>query len=314
MENLYFYPTLTGQMLEDAGCYCGKYEFSYFLDGSYRQLKGKGKSTIKLDDPLETWKVENDGIRIARQVTIEYPRTLKGHDGVACEDSEIGLCIIWNNRALSQMGYIMPESLVKQGEKELYNFKHEFKPGEIKGDLTLDTVFYIKREAKSINESERHLINEAGVTIGSIDAISLSFENAYMDFPIIDVENRNQPLWWLELNQWEDPRVDPFNEDYVCLYLNSFYDYCPKVGDKIKNSEILIEIISTAYLMIIKRIEEMGFLNDTLNDVDLEPGSISKVIYYFYTSCVEPLRYENIDTLQKSIRQNIENMIKGGDQ
>ena len=114
------------------------------------------------------------------------------------------------------------------------------------------------------------------------------------------------------MKQWEDPRRDSFDEDYVCLYLNSHYDYCPKVGDTIKNVDLLIEIISTAYLMIIQKIDEMGHLNDTLNDVSLEPGSISKIIYYFYSSCNVPLKYESIDSLQKTIHQNIEDMLKGG--
>jgi len=313
VENLFFYPTVNDSMLEDAGCYCSNYEFSYLIEGNYHSLKAKGKNTIKLEDSLETWKIETDGLRIVRQVTVEYPQTFKGKDGVACREAEVGICIIWNNRALTQMGYIMPLTVVKNGNSEVYNFMYEFPAGEIKGDLSLETVIYIKKAADLVSEDEIHLINEAGVTVGSIDNISLSFDNMYMDFPIKDVKENNQPLWWMELKQWEDPRRDPFDEDYVCLYLNSHYDYCPKVGDTIKNVELLIEIISAAYLMIIQKIDDMGYLNDTLNDVGLEPGSISKVIYYFYTSCSVPLKYESIDALQKTIHQNIEVMLRGGD-
>lgn len=311
MENLFFYPTVTNAMLEDAGCDCSKYEFSYCLEGVYHTLKAKGKNTIKLDDKLETWKIKEDGLRIIRQVTIGYPEILKGKDGIACKDAEVGICIIWTNRTLTQMGYIMPESFVKDGKKEIYNFKHIFPSGEIDGDLTLDTVIYIKKAALSVEADEKHLINEAGVTVGAIDSISLNFDNVYMDFPIRDVKDAAQPLWWLELNDWEDPRSDYFNEDHVCLYLNSAYNYCPKVGDTIKNIELLIEIISSAYLMIIRKIEEAGYLNETLNDIELELGSISKVMYYFYASCEIPLRYDSIDSLQKTIHQNIENMLRG---
>lgn len=314
MENLFFYPTINDKMLEDAGCYCSKYEFSYFIEGSYHSLKAKGKNTIKLEDDLESWTMESDGLRIVRQVIIEYPQTFKGKNGIACKEAEIGICIIWNNRELTQMGYIMPETVVRNGNSEIYNFRFDFPTGEIKGDLTLDTVIYIKSAAANVLEEEKHLINEAGVTVGNIDTIALNFENAYMDFPIKDINECNQPLWWLELKQWEDPRKDAFSEDYVCLYLNSYYNYCPKVGDTIKNIELLIEIISSAYLMIIQKIDGMGYLNDTLNDVNLEPGSISKIIFYFYSSCSVPLKYESIDSLQKTIHQNIELMLKGGDE
>lgn len=313
MENLYFFPTITEKMLDEAGCYCSKYEYSYSIEGSYHSLKAKGKNIIKLEDSLESWKIEDDGLRIIRQVTLEYPKILKGKDGVACENAEIGICIIWTNRMLSQMGYILPVSVVKSGLGEQYNFRYEFPAGEIKGDLSLETVIYIKTAAKNVKADEMHLINEAGVTVGAVDTVSLNFENAYMDFPIKDVKDPNQPIWWLELKQWEDPRYDVFDEDNICLYLNSYYDYCPKVGDKIKNIELLIEIISTAYMMIILKIDEMGFLNDTLNDVNLEPRSISKVIFYFYKNCAVPLKYESIESLHKTIHQNIDIMLRGGD-
>ena len=151
------------------------------------------------------------------------------------------------------------------------------------------------------------------MSVGVVDSISLDFDNLYMDFPIKEVKDAALPLWWLELNQWSDPTQDPFSEDYVCLYLNSYYSHCPKVGDVIKNEDILIEIISTSYLMIIKKIDEMGYLSQTLDGVDLESGSISQVIYYFYTSCEIALRMESIDALQKTIHMNVEKMLKGGD-
>lgn len=309
MDNLYFFPTVTKEMLESAGCNCGKYEFSYLSDGAYHPLKERGKTTISLTDKLDSWKIESDGLRIDREIRVQYPSILKGKDGIACENAEFGICIIWTNRALTQMGYIMPEPVKKQGGAELYEFRHEFFPGEIKGDLTLNTAVYIKEAAKEVKVEEGHLINEAGVTVGSIDSVELSFENAYMEFPIKEVNDSQQPLWWLELKDWEDPRRDSFDEENLCLYLNTHYPYCPKIGNSIVNSELLVEIISTAYLMIISKVGEMNYLKDTLNDVNLEPGSISKVIFYFYKNCVVPLKTESIDSLQKSIHQNIELML-----
>lgn len=312
MDSLSFYPTLTEELLDKCGCVCDKYDFSYLIEGSYRSLRPRGKNTVKLEDSLESWKIENDGLRICRQITIESPSYLYGKNGLLCSEASLGICIIWNNKTLTQMGYIKPESIVNKGESLVCNFKHEFLPGEIKGDLVLDTVLYVQKEAENVHPGEEHLINEAGVTIGTIDSIALDFDSFYMDFPIKEVKDPNMPLWWLELNQWDDPTQDPFNEDYVCLYLNSHYSFCPKVGDTIKNVDILVEIVSTAYLMIIKKIEEMGYLVPTLDGNNLEVGSISQAMYYFYTSCDPALKLESIDLLQKTIRINIERMLKGG--
>ena len=133
-----------------------------------------------------------------------------------------------------------------------------------------------------------------------------------MYFPIKEVKDPNMPLWWLELNQWDDTTQDTYNEENECLYLNSHYSFCPKVGDTIKNVDILVEIVSTAYLMIIKKIEEMGYLVPTLDGNNLEVGSISQAMYYFYTSSDPALKPESLDLLQTTIRINILRMLKGG--
>jgi len=313
MENLHFYPTITAEILDNAGCVCGKYDFSYRIEEQYKALRAKGKTTVRLEDSLESWKVENDGLRISRQISFEYPTFLYGDAGVAPSDSQLGVCIIWTNRNLTQMGYILPQSEADNNGKLIYNFLHEFEPGSIKGDLQLETVLYLKKSAEEVSEKEQNLVNIAGVTVGMIDEVSLDFDSLYMDFPIRDVKEKDQPLWWIEFNQWEDPTKDPFSEDTICLYLNSYYDYCPKVGDTIKNIELLIEIISTAYLMIFEKIRDMSeqyFIN-TIDGIDLEPGSIGMVMNYFYRGCDPSLKTESIDMLQKTIRVNIEKMLRG---
>lgn len=312
--DLFFYPNLTEEMKESASIVCEKYDYSYLIEGHYHKLKARGKSVVKLEDSLESWKISEDGLRLIRRVTIETPSFLYGPSGVACRGAELGVCIIWNNRTLTQMGYIMPESSGCDGGKLFYNFKYEFEPGKIKGDLLLDTVLYIKKPAQKVEEDEHSLINEAGVTVGEIDSILLDFDNINMDFPIRDVKDSNQPLWWLEFGAWEDPTSDLFNEDFLCLYLNSYYDCCPKVGDVIKNVDLLVEIITTAYMMIFMKIKEMGdsYFNQTINGVDLNPGSISSVMYYFILGQDPVIHFENIDVLHKSIQQNVERMLKGG--
>jgi len=311
LDNLFFFPTITQQLLRDAGCVCEDYRYGYFIEGAYHSLIPKGKRAVRLEDALDAWKIEIDGLRIHRRIIIEYPKLLQGKTGVACIGAELGVCIIWNNKSLSQMGYILPQQTSHEGNKLVFDFLHLFPPGEIKGDLLLDTVLYIKTAAKTVLTGEEALINEAGVTVGIIDSTALDFDSEYMDFPVRDVKESSQPLWWLELNQWDDPTQNSFTEDYVCLYLNSYYDYCPKVGDVIKNKELLIEIVSTAYLLIFLKIDDMGFLNRTINNVNLEPGSISMVMYYFYSSCDPDLKVECTDLLQKTIRQNIEKMLMG---
>ena len=133
-----------------------------------------------------------------------------------------------------------------------------------------------------------------------------------MDFPVQEVNSKQQPLWWLELGDWIDPRIDLFNEDNLCLYLNSSYNCCPKLGDTIKNMDVLIEIITTAYTMIFQKIIDMECLAHTVNDVDLEPGSISKIMFYFWSGCDTPIDTSSPERMHKTIWPNVETMINRG--
>lgn len=90
MENLYFYPTLTEELRERAGFTISSFGFSYFYDDEYRDLKQKGKNTVKLEDSWESWKIEIDGLHLKRDITIEYPEVLYGEKGLACKDAVIG--------------------------------------------------------------------------------------------------------------------------------------------------------------------------------------------------------------------------------
>ena len=110
MENLNFYPKLTSELKEACGLSVGKYIFTYFFQDNSYGLKQKGTSTIKLSDPLEIWKIENEGISFSKTITIAYPRLLYGVNGIACQGASLGICIMWTNKTLTQTGCILPES------------------------------------------------------------------------------------------------------------------------------------------------------------------------------------------------------------
>ena len=314
MDNLYFYPTLTEELQEQAGFSVSPYSFSYYINSELKELIAKGKNTIKLEDSWESWKIEQDGLHIKREVIIEYPEVLYGMNGIACKGAQIGLGIIWTNKTLTQMGTILPVSEFKSGAVLHVLFEYDFNPGEVQGDLELETMLYIKKSAENVDNEELHLMNESGVRVGVIDECRLDFGSIYMEFPIQERNDKNEPLWWLDMGAWTDPTQDLFNEDNIRLYLNTAYANCPKVGEIIKNADILVDIIATAYTMIIQRISDMGYLAQTINDVDLEPGSISKIMFYFLDSCATAIDTSSIDRMHKTIWKNVENMINGGDE
>lgn len=311
MNKLSFFSVLTEELLEACGCQCSKYDFTFTYQNQEYELKQSGKNTLNLADPMEIWKIEEDGLNIKKEVKIAYPHLLYGNQGIAPYNSQIGICIVWTNRSLTQTGYILPESdcLTPTGRK--ITFYHEFKAGEIKGDLELTIAFYLKEQAKEIDDNETHLNNEAGVTLGEIESVSIDFNSIYMEFPIEECNSKEQPLWWVEFSQWEDPRVDLFNKENICVYLNTHYDFCPMVGESIKNIDLLVQIIATVYFLIFTRMSDEE-LNATKYDIGLNPNSICSIMHQFILGCND-LQWESDEKLLKSIQQNVERMLKEGE-
>lgn len=306
MGNLVFYPSLTDELMNRCGCVSEKYTFFYYRNNTENQLLQKGKAVVKLEDPLDLWKLKEDGIVFRKKVVIAYPDFLHGLDGVACKDAEIGICIIWTNNRLTQTGHILPkfESITATGR--VCMFEHFFKPGEIDGDLELSLIMYIKRPAETTYSGEEILMNEEGVSIGEIDNIVVNFDSIYMDFPIEELFSETGPLWWVEFSDWENPKVsDLFSKDNICLYLNPFYASCPMTDGKIKNLDLLIDILASVYMLMFKRLSEAD-LTATRNGTGLEPNSICSVLHDFIGKCkIEELRFETPESLLKTLQVNI---------
>ncbi len=322
MENLYFYPTLTSEMIDKCGVISDKYTFTFKYQDEDCELHQKGKTTVRLSDSLDIWEVEKEGITIEKTVRIAYPELLKGPSGVACRDSELGLCIMWTNKKLTQTGCILPvvDDISPRGRTCV--FRHTFKPGELSGDLELSLEMFIKNRADNILSDEEYLINEDGVTVGEIEKVFLDFKSVYMLFPIEECNSEKEPLWWVEFfSEWEDPKtIDMFSEESFCLYLNPHYDACPAptVGSAengIKNFDLMVDILAQTYLMLFQRLGEDD-LRATKQDIGLSDNTICSILHQFIMDCEEELylEYEYLQSsperVLKSLQINIRKMLQ----
>ena len=317
MENLKFYPTLTDELLDSAGCKTDKYIFSYISGENEFGLKQKGSSTIKLSDPLELWNIERDGITLKKKVSFAYPNQLFGKDGVACRNAEIGICIIWTNYELTQTGCILPETDISTPSGRICEFVYTFEPGEIKGDLDLSVCAYIKKSAVDVAADEHALMNEEGVSVGEIESVVLDFNSTHMEFPIEEFSSDKEPLWWLEMSEWEDPRtIETFTKENICLYLNPYYPACPMTDGNIKNIDLMIDILASAYFMIFRALsdEDRKAIRD-LEPKDFAPNSICGILSYFVRQCnATNLRFDSDQSLMKTLQMNIRKMLTEGDE
>lgn len=315
MENMFLYPTLNPEMAEASGLNIDKYRFTYTYQEKIFGLQQKGSVTIKLSDPLDIWKVENEGITFEKTVKIAYPNLLRGKSGIVCQEADLGICIIWVNKKLTQTGYILPESDVTGDQGRVCRFHYTFKPGCISGDLELNLIFYIKKKADKIMEGEEDLINEVGVSVGEIEHTVLDFSSIYMEFPIEEYKSESEPLWWVEFSEWEDPKtIDMFSKDSLCLYLNPYYNGCPapstnESGDSIKNLDMMVDILAQTYLMIFQRLSADD-LKATKQNIGLTNNSICSILHQFIEGCYEELHWESPEKLLKSLQVNIRKKLK----
>ncbi len=308
MEKMLFYPTITPDMIEACGMSVEKYKFTFAYQDKYYGLQQKGTTTIKLTDPLDIWKVESEGITIDKTIRIAYPDLLKGKEGVACRDAELGICIIWTNKKLTQTGIVHPVSDVTTPQGRICRFNYTFAGGTISGDLELVLSMYIKSKARVVKEDEQDLINETGVTVGEIERVVLDFSNIYMEFPIEEFRSESEPLWWVEFSEWEDPKtIDLFTKDSLCLYLNPYYDACPapstsESGNSIKNFDLMVDILAQTYLMIFQRLSDDD-LKATRQNVGLTNNSVCSILHQFIEDCGEDeLHWESPEKLLKSLQ------------
>lgn len=310
MKKMLMYPTVTDEMMENCGICLGKYDFTYLYNNEEMRLQQTGTSSIKLTDPLDIWDIETEGLLIKKEIHVAYPDLLKGYDGVACKNADIGICILWTNRKLTQTGCILPISDVLKPDGRVCTFNYSFPPGRISGDLELCVQMYIKKKADIVLEDEAGIINEEGVSLGEIEYVVLDLNDSNMKFPIEEYKSADEPLWWIEFSEWEDPKtVDMFTRDSLCLYLNTYYEACPSPSvnensNSIRNIDVLVDILAQAYFLMFKRLSDED-LKATKSDVGLEINSICSVLHQFIEGCYEELHWESDEKLLKSLQINI---------
>ena len=228
-----------------------------------------------------------------------------GGGGMDCVKIGNLIAKLRKEKKLTQTGCILPESDIETETGRVCNFCYSFDPGMIDGDLELSLVMFIKKKAVNVLLGEENFINEEGVTIGEIESVVLDFNSIYMEFPIEEVNSPDEPLWWVYFSQWEDPKVDSFSQENICLYLNTHYSACPMVGEEIKNFDLLVDIVSTTYFMIFQKLmENQADYDATINGYG-ENNSICSIMNQFLGKCTEPVHFENSEALLKSLQTNI---------
>ncbi|KMJ57114.1 hypothetical protein AB685_16960 [Bacillus sp. LL01] len=311
---LNFFPVLTQDLFEKIGYELGLFELSYTSGGFSNALDAvpadsTGRnSQLQVRDEKNVWEPDGFNLCVKRSYTINVPKFLFGENGIAGGEDEIGIALLWTSKASNQRGiHIIADFNSKTPFPYTFNLNKEFPAGQLKGSISLQTVLYMK--TTGIREpNEIHLANKAGIILGVLDEYTLVIDGNGSVFPIVEVSEPSQPLWWVNC-QWNDPTEDAFDEESVRICINKAHANYKiiKMEGGLKESPLLLDIIASALQIIIQKVRESDYWEEIKKGEDLEPGSIGQAVNYFITTFNWDVH--SPESLALSIRKDFDNRI-----
>lgn len=289
---IFLYPSLTNEMRNNI-FQSKKYGFSYTdTDGMERDLEYESSEISSAVNCLRTdgiWSPEKHNLRVKRTIALRKYRSLFGSEGLACKNARLGVSLVWTSSDSRQRGAV-PVLVFGISEEQFADrsdhtftegeIDFEFPPAKIRGDVSLSVVLYIA-EAGTPTKDEAHLANEEGFVLGEFDSFVLRLDGNGSLFPVYEVFEKNQPLWYVRCD-WTDPILDSFSES-VSININTAHKNYKYLDRKQKTfcPQLFVEVMSSALCCIIEKIRSEKYLDQILGEDEMEPGSVGEVIHYF---------------------------------
>ena len=288
---IFLYPSLNDE-LKDGVFQAKKYFLYYTNDGCEKDLEYEISDTGSSINCLKTdgvWSADNFDLCVKRAIALKGFKKLFGPDGIACRDAVLGVSLIWTSSDSRQRGSEPIMTISVNHEDLLQQQDHTFCEGEIdinfpkaklRGDVNFSVVLYIAKSGVP-KDDETHLANEEGFVLGEFDSFLLRIEGTGSLFPVFEVHEHDQPLWYVRCD-WTDPVSDSFSET-VSINLNTAhknYKYIDRT-QKTFCPQLLVEVMSSALCCIIEKIRSEQYLEQILSDEEMERGSVGEAVRYF---------------------------------
>lgn len=253
-----------------------------------------------------TWNLDENNLVFESNIEILNSDILFGDNGIACKSAVIGIGLSWYSKSSNQRGVLELGSLKIGTYTNIFDLKKEFYVGQLRGELVLQIIIYIKKSGIP-DTTEMHLANEEGYVLGNIsEETYIYIDGEGSVFPIYEIEDSRKLLWDIEL-KWDDPEKDLFIDSVSIIINKSHKDYIfLDRNSKKYNGNMLNEIIASSILLIILKLKEDGDL--PTDDSKFEEGSILQAVTYFKENM--DLDFTNSEIISKTIR-NYFNKIGG---
>ncbi len=282
------------------------YQFYYNNNGEEHSIEAEetseGSGVYTLIDQLGEWDPDVNNICFKRTFQLNNTDCLFGEHGIVCTNAAIGVAVIWKSADSKQRGAIEIGTIrYTDRRKEFRLVYDQFDKAQLRGIIELSTILFIKN-AGTPRPNERHLANTYGCILGELDRISVILDGDGSIFPVYEIYDPDQPLWYVKCN-WDDPDVDQFS-DCVSVVINRAhknYRYLDR-QKKTFDEQLMIEIMSTALIIIIMKLKDnFEAWSSVTQGVNLQQGSVSQAVRYFID--VLGLDANSMESLLISIHQ-----------
>ena len=241
-----------------------------------------GATVCNLLDNKGEWDPDTCDFHIRRQMLLQNTGCLFGEGGITGKEATLGVALIWASADSRQRGAVRLGEITRNAGDTIIDLSADFQPAQFRGRLDLTTILYLK-DFSHVNEDEMHMAGIPGTVLGELDQFSVLFDGTGSIFPIYEVNETRQPLWYVRCD-WTDPTSDLF-EETVAICINrshASYKYVDRKSNQF-DGQLLIEILIAAVGIIITKLkEDNNYWDETCSGkTDTSKGSVSEAVYYF---------------------------------
>lgn len=241
-------------------------------------------SVNAIKDENGIWTQDDNNLCFRRKYCLRTFQCLFGENGIACSNATLGLAVQWTSPDSRQRGIVRAGEFTAHDSIFEVVANHKFTKAQLRGEVNFSTILYLAK-AGTPQVNEMHLANTEGYVLGELDSYTIKLDGSSSSFPIYEVSEPGQPLWYLKCD-WFDPTADSM-ADCVSINLNTAhknYSYLNR-EDKNFDSQLLSEIMASAITLLIEKVRlEQGYWEQIMQGDSLENGSVGQAIKYFMDS------------------------------
>lgn len=247
------------------------------------------------------WSPMDNNLIIRQKITISNPLALFGVNGITSNLNKLAISVKIYSRLSNFSKNIKLKSFSRDDNNVVAEYEEIFEPNSLRGTI----YFEFSLITSEINKTLLYQADQVGMQLTSnpLVAYSLTVDGDGSEFPIEEVNEPGKGLWRIWMN-WVDIYSDAFDSTNIKLILNNAHPLYERLFNKRNrlNSYVMNDIIVSSIILIIQKaiIVER---NQITEDMDAEPNSIAKAIWYWISTF--NIQTDSLESISNSAQDSL---------